>query len=831
MLLASRLLLGLLVILALVQPALQWPVKQRHVVWVVDIPRSQGADVIKESLQWVEHTASRMAPDTLHGVVLAGERPVVLRPMQSGSPTHLVASLPQTLPDQQTDLGSALRVALGLMPSGGHGRVVLLSDGMETLGHALGSARELASWGVPIDVMPRPGMALPDVRLASLTPSRLRSHEGAAVFLTAQVSGNLSGTGEISLFENGIEVERRPVTLEQGETTVVFRRVPDRRNLYHYRAVLKGFTEDQNLVNNEAMAMIDVLGRPILLLVEGEPGESRYLIRAMEQEGIRLEERPAPALPETAAALAGYDGVIFSDLAARELTDSQMAALRDYVEVLGGGFIMVGGMNSFGVGGYFRTPIEEILPVKIKPPDQEIEHSIALVLVIDRSGSMSGEKLEICKAAAIGTADLLSEKDYLGVIAFDQTPQRVVPLERLSSRSTVQSQIATIVPGGGTFIFPAMQEAFSDLSRVQAKVKHMIVLTDGHSQPGPFQQLASQIRGDGITISTLAVGEGADVGLLQIIAETGGGSFYLAKDPTSIPRIFTQDTMIHSGRLIREDAFRPRLVEDHPMVRGLPSPWPVLLGYVRTLPRNTARVPLLTDQGDPLLAVWQFGLGRVTAFTSDAKSRWASLWVAGWPGFGQLWAQIIRETSRPPQGRNLDLRLVPESSALRVEVEARTEAFEPALEARIHAELFFQSLQGEGEMNRLGEIRLDPVGAGRFEGRFAPDEPGTYLVRLVSGRDIVSGGYVRNASGEAMTGEVNHLLLNQIVKTGGGSRLTENESPSLNEGSATILIELDYWLILAFLWLWMVDIAIRRWENLLALAEGVRGWFPRAHAG
>ncbi len=473
--------------------------------------------------------------------------------------------------------------------------------------------------------------------------------------------------------------------------TINFRRTPSQRELYRYRVQVEGFDSDTIEQNNQAMTLVDVQGRPRLLYIEGEPDEAHYLRDAMDREGIRLEARRPEGFPHSMQQLAGYDGVILSDVPAYKIDDKQMALLRDYVQQLGGGLIMIGGTHSFGVGGYYRTPIEEMLPVKIKPPDSEQKQSVALALVIDRSGSMGGQKIEICKSAAIGTAELLSKKDFLGVVAFDSSAHWVAPLQRLSSAGSITSQIASLSAGGGTNVQPGMVAAQQALSKVQARRKHMIVLTDGHTSGQGYEELANQIHSQNITVSTVGVGGGADHALLQSIATAGGGKYYRADDPAAIPRIFTQDTMTHVRRLVREQTFQPRLVEHHPMVNGWSDQQaPPLLGYVRTFPRATAQVPLVTDLSDPLLAHWRFGLGKVTAFTSDSKSRWASLWLTQWnSGYSQFWGQVIRETARQPQGRTMDVRLTEEDEKVRINVDMMSDAATFKQDAQVEAQVYF----------------------------------------------------------------------------------------------------------------------------------------------
>ncbi|MHC4502750.1 MAG: VWA domain-containing protein, partial [Planctomycetota bacterium] len=781
-LLVVRSLLVALMLLALAGPAWEEKTGDQAVIFVMDHSHSQGEVGQKRACERAKGLAGALPSGTYVGIVSAGTAPVV-RAMPTRSRGELEPALE---PDQglaetggaETNLADAVALAGGLFPPGTARRLVVVGDGVETRGSLERAAREAAVRDIVIDAVPVAGDPRPDVRVTALRSSRSRSHEGATISLSADVESSLAGEGAIRLFENGVEVESRKLKLALGERrTEVFRRTPDRRNLYSYRVRVEGFSGDAIPENNEALALIDVRGRPLLLYVEGEPGEAHYLSDAMAREGIRLELRPPEGIPEKLEDLAGYDGIVLSDVPAHKLASRAMTLVRDYVEHLGGGFLMIGGKSSFGVGGYYRTPIEDVLPVKMKAPDVEEHRSTALALVIDRSGSMSGQKIEICKSAAISTAELLSRKDYIAVVAFDSTATWIVPITRVTSQSTVASQIATINAGGGTNIYPGMVAAHEALRSANAKIKHMIVLSDGHSSGSGYQPLAAQMKQERITVSTVGVGAGADAALLSSIAGAGGGKFYQTTDPSNIPRIFTQDAMVHMGRLIREEAFRARQVERHPMLKG----WaggeaPELLGYVKTVRKATSQVPLVTDLNDPLLAHWRYGLGKVTAFTSDCKSRWASLWITGWPGYSQFWAQVLRETAREPQGRNMDVRLEEDGARARIVVDLMEDAAQFGNEADVEADVFFVPARSLGSaMRPLEAVALDQSGPGRYTGGFRPDEAGVYLVRARSGSDSVSAGLVHNVSGEAAAGRVNLRLLERVCEITGGKMLAPAE--------------------------------------------------------
>jgi len=826
LLLVVRCILVALVLAALASPARVEESNSEAVVFVLDHSRSQGESGVQEVYERASEIRSRLGGGVPVGFVSAGAVPQVITPPDGGIGFPGVRL--DLLEEQgtQTDLAAAVSMAQGLFPSGAARHVVLLGDGQETRGSLEDAARQGAVSGVKIHALPVAGERRADVRVARVSTSQARISEGASLEINATVESSLSGTGELKLYENGLEVEKRPLTLVPGqEVKAVFKRAPDRRNIYNYRVVVDGFTGDAIPENNEALAIVEVRGKPLFLFVEGEEGEGRYLREAMAGEGIRLESRPAVAMPQTLRELAGYDGLILSDVPAHKVGETAMVAVRDYIEKLGGGFVMVGGMNSFGVGGYYRTPVEDVLPVKLKAPDQEEIQSSALALVLDRSGSMSGEKIEICKSAAIATSEILSRKDYIGVYAFDSSVHVVVPMTKVTSSATIASQIATLNAGGGTNLMPGMVQARLELGNVKAKIKHMIVLTDGQTSGQGYEAVASQCRAEGITISTVAVGNGSHAGLLQRIASAGGGQAYTTNDPGAITRIFTQDTMVHTGRMIREEAFEPSVVERHPMLRDVSEmTFPPLLGYVKTNRKATAQVPLVTDTGDPLLAHWRYGLGKVTAFTSDAKSRWASLWVGGWPGYGQFWAQVLRDTARPPQGQNMDLRLEEEGGSVRVMVDLLEDAGTYRNEADVGADVFFVPADALGSSMQLhASKKLYQDGPGVYSGLFSPDRPGVYMVRARSGARMVSAGVVHNPSSEAATGEVDEALLQKVCQITGGTYLEDTSTP-LDLSGATVSRYIELWplLITTLFVLFFADIAIRRWENVRGMTEQIR---------
>jgi Ca-activated chloride channel family protein len=807
----------MLALAALAGPARVTQTGRKALGIIVDASQSMGAEGLTKASAEAARIRESLGSEIDSFVVQLGSQPELLPE----------ASTPAMQTDWQKKHGgdshyaAAIEYAEAMFPPGVSRNILIIGDGHETRGGLLVAAREAAVSGIKLHALPVSGPRRPDARMIALTPNRTRLFEGASLSLKAVFESTIEGGGMLKLYENGIEVEKRPITLKAGATQeITFTRTPSTRNTFQYRAVLEGIKGDTLPGNDSALAIVDVRGRLRLLYVESDANEARYLMQAMEKEGIELDLRQPGNLAITFDQLGGYDGVILSDVPAHQLGEPLMNALRDYVDKLGGGLVMLGGPGSFGVGGYYRTPIEEVLPVRLKAPDEEEKQSAAVAIVMDRSGSMAGEKLEMAKSAAIATAEVLGHNDSLGVWAFDSEAHVVAPMTRLTSTNAVSGQIAAVASGGGTNLQPAFQLAREALLRAKARVKHMIILTDGQTAGAGYEQLASQCRGEGLTISTVAIGEGSHVALLQAIASSGGGQSYNTIDASGITRIFTQDTLMHTGRMIREEPFTPELKEKQPILAGFEK-WdsPTLLGYVKTTRRTSAQVPLVTESGDPLLAHWRFGLGKATAFTSDAKSRWASLWIARWNGYGRFWSQVLRETSRAPQGRLMDLSARMEGDDARISVDLLADAGTRANNAVVEAEVFHVAADALGApMKPVQTLTLRQDAPGSYEADFQPTQPGVYLIRAQSGAEMITTGLIHNPSSESSLGTVNESLLQEAVKITGGDYLADSARlPNLETTKAVQHEELWPPLLLALLFIFLIDTGIRRWEHVVGL--------------
>jgi uncharacterized membrane protein len=437
-------------------------------------------------------------------------------------------------------------------------------------------------------------------------------------------------------------------------------------------------------------------------------------------------------VPQSPDALRDYDLVVFSDVSARTVAGASQQAVAKYVEEQGGGFVMIGGENSFGVGGWSGTAIEKILPVRFEGERQREQPMLALVLVIDKSGSMSSEdKLDLVKEASRATATTLDPSDEIGVIAFDSRPHVLVRLQRAANRIRIAGDIRRLAAGGGTNALPALREAYLQLSGSSALVKHVILLSDGQSPEQGIDALLGDMRDSDITVSAVGVGQGAGKDFLRRVASRGRGRFYFSQDGTDVPRIFSRETREVTRNAVVERELVPRVSKNAQVLRGIDfARAPGLRGIVPVKSKPLAEVLLRTHLGDPLLVRGRKGLGQTAAFASDAKARWAASWIA-WTGFGKLWSQIARDTMR--QGATLlggasittTLGNAPGSYAVLVDVEA-PEGFANELAGEL--EVVDPSV-AEGEDGHLVKVPLRLSAPGRYEAEIRDVRSGQRLLR------------------------------------------------------------------------------------------------------
>lgn len=625
-------------------------------------------------------------------VVAFGEEALVERLASETRGLPPVASLPGS---GRTDIAEALRLALALFPEESQKRIVLLSDGLENVGDALAQADLATARGVEIAVVPL--LAPPaeqEAYLAELEmPASVR--QGQSFEVTAVIESTLAQQATLRLLGDGQLLDSRGVDLERGTNRVVFSLTAEETGFRRYHLELDPAL-DTLPQNNLASGFTVVYGPPQVLVAEGVPGEADALEHALVSAGVEVDRVPPAQLPAEPAVLSSYDAVVLMDVPADALPDGAMEALPVAVRELGRGLVMIGGEQGYGAGGYLRTPLEEALPVDMDVRSRTREPNVALVLAVDRSGSMGrchcndpdalpGEyervevglpKVDIAKDAVVMAGQALGPLDYMGVVAFDEDALWALELQQLVDPAALQNAIGGIQAYGGTNIFAGLTQAEEALLGTEARVKHIILLTDGWSRTGEYDDLTVRLGEEGITLSVVAAGTGS-AEYLSWLAETGGGRYYPVPTIEDLPEIFFRETIEAVGSYIVEEPFYPLPAGTTPILRGLdPTGLPPLLGYNGTTPKATAQVTLLSPRGDPVLAQWQVGLGRAVAWTSDLKGQWASDWVA-WDRFNRFAAQMVSWTLPDPADERLEVGIALDGADVRFRVDAADEEGRP----------------------------------------------------------------------------------------------------------------------------------------------------------
>lgn len=755
--LVLRLAIVLCLVLALAGLEVLRPAEDLAVVFLVDASDSMPEVAKAAAEEYVRRALEAMGPGDQAAVIVFGGEALVERSMSPDRELGRLASVPSTA---QTDLSAAIRLGLALYPGEAARRMVILSDGAETSGDGLQAARLAAASGVEIVAVPfvvEPGAEALLTEVA--VPPRLRQGERFDLRLTVEATQPmLAGVrvlaGSELIYEGSQELDR-------GAQSFSLPLTAGAPGFIRYTVQIIP-AADVYYQNNELAAFSQVEGPPHILMVAPPPGsptgvqgetrpdEYSVLQQALEAAGLVVSVIPPRDLPAELAALVEYTAVVMVDVPARQLSLRQQSALQSYVRDLGGGLVAIGGPTSFGVGGYFHTPLEETLPVDMEIKDEQRRPSLAMVFIIDKSGSMTDQsggvtKLELAKEAAARSVELLFPRDRVGVIAFDDSASWVVPVTDLADPVEVTNAIGSIRSGGGTDILAGLQAMARVLPDDEARLKHVILLTDGGADPTGIPDLVERLyRQDGITLTTVGVGQDA-APFLEDLARLGGGRYHFTADPGAIPSIFTEETTLATRAYIIEETFFPRLANPSPILSGLVA-FPPLHGYVGTTAKTTAQTILITDQDDPLLAAWQYGLGRAVAFTSDASGRWARDWLP-WQGFPTFWSQTVNFVSGRQVESALEVQVEPLEKTARLVVDALT----PGGEFLNGYDLQANVVAPDGS---LVELPLPQVAPGRYEGEFTPTQPGAYLVGVVGEPE----GTTESQAGEAVAGTAGWVL-------------------------------------------------------------------------
>jgi uncharacterized membrane protein len=814
--LALRTVITLALILSVAGAQLVLPVERLTTVFLLDGSDSLPPSARAQAETFVQEALQQMPDDDRAAIVVFGGNALVERAPSEEQRLGRISSVPVAT---RTNIEEAIQLGLALFPADAEKRLVLLSDGGENDGNALEAARLAAARGVPIDVVDLAVVTSDAEALVARLEAPAGVREGQEAVIRATIESTVAQRATVRLLGDGGVLQESTVDLQPGPNQIAFSTVVAGAGFQRLRVQVEP-ERDGRAQNNEAAALIQVQGPPRVLLVAAERADAVNLSEALQATNMVPEILAPDVMPTDLAGLSAYEAVVLVNTPARDLPIGAMAALPGYVRDLGKGLLMVGGQESFGVGGYGRTPVEEALPVYMDVRDREERPDLAMVFVIDKSGSMdachcanpdrgsaqvesAGErKVDIAKEAVAQASALLGPQDTLGVVSFDSRAFQTLPATEGPTVDQVIDAMAEVEPRGSTNVRAGLLEAEELLQGVDARIKHVILLTDGWGSGGDQTDIAERLRGQGVTLTVVAAG-GGSADYLERLAVAGGGRYYPAANMSDVPQIFVQETITTVGNYIIERPFTPVAIGSSPVLAGLAG-LPPLYGFNGSTLKESARAVLETDDEQPLLATWQFGLGRSAAFLSDTKGKWAADWVR-WDQFPRFAGQLVGAVL-PVQGGQ---EIATDVTVAGGETVVRLTTGEDQQNLAVTATLI-------GTDGSRREVPLQQVGPTAYQGRLESPAPGTYLVQISGAQaDRVvlqeTAGLVVPYSSEYRGAQANPALLAELASLTAGATLNAAaDAFGPVEGSVTRAQEIGLPLLLLALALLPFDIAVRR---------------------
>lgn len=823
---------GVFFALSIVGWVVDGPTNDVATVFVLDRSDSMGSAGIVEANEVVADALADAEGSDRVGVVVVGDGALIGHPVANAADFDLTVLSDSGAGDSEdlsvggdrTDLAAGLQLAGAILPEDSRRRVVVVSDGRVTTGDTAAAATTLAGSGIVVDYALIDSPIGTDAAVASLVaPPNVV--EGSAVRAQVVVESTSAGPATITVERDGQLIESFGVELVGGATSFSFQDVPPGPGQFEYTATVD-FEGDALPENDTARTVVNIGGDERVLLIEGSEGVSSLLEVALAGDEVAVDTVSVDAIPALET-LAGYEVVVLADVGIPQLSDEHVQSLIVATRDRGVGLVTIGGPQAFGLGSYQGSALESILPVTSEIPPER-EERVAQVLALDSSGSMAEcdcpettrfedriSKLELARLGANQAIANLGPSDEVGVFTFDTGTQWIFQLGPASLQGEIERDFGFIFPSGGSSLSQILPTAANALRTSDADIKHVIVLTDGLSEQSDLELFEERARllleEDGITTSLVATGEGFEEAL-QVVADAGGGRFTAATDLSDIPNILAQESQAASRDFLQVGQFPPVISDVAEVVSSLDES-PELTGYLVTTPKPTSRTLLrIGEENDALLTTWQVGLGRSTAWTSDAGAEWSEQW-ASWDGYATFWTGVVRDTF--PVDDAGAVRATVEDGILTIRAETT-----PA-QARLDATV--SSPDGV-----VQPVALREIAPGVFEGSTEADDSGAYSVAVTSrgaegassvGSEIVSVSY----SAEYRPSEANAAILDRVSEiTGGRGAIAAADSfdpDSLNGARRPLRLTVPF--LIAGLAAWLGAVALARiWFGRVRSSEG-----------
>ena len=795
-----RMIIVLAVVFALA--GLQWKkkVEGMNVFFLMDRSESIPSEKQQTEQSWVNHVCGTMEQSDKAGVLVFGSDAAI----ESSPQTKVdVQKIQAVINPQRTDISAAVRLAAAAFPETGQKRVVILSDGNENVGDAMAAIGSAP--GVSVDVVPQGVERGQDISIRKLVvPSTVKNGQTFDVKIFVQSDSAHAAT--LRLFRNDEYLGEQQVEVSAGKNLFSFPQTLDRPDFYSYKAEISAPKQyDSVIENNRAVAYTRVWGKPRILVLSSNPDHDKTLADALKTGNYDVINSGLDHFPTTLAEMESYDEIFLCNISAGDMGMDAMRLMESAVRDFGVGLICVGGDQSYAAGSYRGTPLESVLPVDMDLSSKKVLPKGAMAIVCHATEFPNGNMW--ARNIAYAALDALGPQDEMGIVLWDGHERWLFDLQAVGDKSMMGGLIGNMNPGDMPAFEGPMVKAYEALKKSTANIKHMIVFSDGDPSP-PSSTLLNNIVADKITISTVMIGGHVTPDNMVKMADEGNGHFYDVRSPEELPQIFIKEAAVILKSAITEGAFTPTVQTSTELIKGIDA-YPQLLGYVCTNPKGRAEVPLLTGKGDPLLAHWQYGLGRSVAFTSDASAKWAAQWM-GWAHYRQFWSQVAQWSLRRIDVSDFVTEISSENGEGRVSVEA----VDSQGNYRNFLDLQTLIISPKGDKQ---QIHLEQTGPGHYEAKFPTKEVGSYMLNLMH----MDGGQLRgsqplglsiNHSPEFDDPEPNINLLRRLAESTGGKILDPTtESPFRHDRQKTFQpFDLWEWLLKLAVILFTLDVAIRR---------------------
>jgi len=722
-----RITLFSLIICAMADISVNVSSKNTGTVFLIDVSESFAANK-EEAVQMVQNALAELPKGNRAAVVAFGADARVEQFMTDASMFTGVETMPVVT---STNIEKAVRAGMALFDDDEAKRIVLVTDGNQNEGQLDKMSAVLLAENVEVNVLKKDLKISNEAYISDLSvPEKIQA--GDKFRVQVEVESTVKTNAILQLYTGGRLSKQENVVLQEGSNSFIFQDTRKKEGFAEYKAVIIP-DKDTISLNNEYQAFTEAGGAEKVLLIEGVRNEAKEFKKLLYSSNVIYEVVNPGSAPAKLEAMNKYKCIIMENTSADSLPAGFKNSISSYVKDYGGGFITIGGKRSFALGGYKNTPIEDVLPVNMDISQDKKIPEMAMVMVIDKSGSMTmddsgNSKLEMAKDAAASAIDNLRDTDSAGVLSFDDMYGWNVKIQKAKDKEDIKGGIYGIKEGGGTNIYPAVREAFDKIKDLDCQIKHIILLTDG--QDGfynGYPSLIEKLEKNNITLSTVSIGTDADDRFLERLAETSGGRFYNTKAGTELSRIFAQEVYLAQKEYIVNRVFTPIIKTTSSILseeaqEGLPA----MAGYIATSIKPEAQQVLSSDKdNDPVLACWQYGLGRTVAFTSDITNQWTGNY-ASWSGYPGFWKNIINWVTDIAEEEGSTISVSQEGSKGRIVYTTKDYSGKTKIKATC-----------TGEDGKKEEIELKATSPGVFEGETEAADTGIYSINVTNTEDDV----------------------------------------------------------------------------------------------